>query len=170
MTFNGDLRVLGSRWSGSWWRLVRTDNQFLFVALHFRHVVRLLLNMQLYLDLERSAASIRRQCPSNRMTSSLNHYVYLRYLTLFILELSCSTLTLIIIIRSSYRGSSYLAWTAPTKKVQWQKTDKMDFHFKIFVSRFCYLINLMLFKIHVIICGKFLIKTKTLNKTWFNMP
>ena len=30
------------------------------MTLHFRHVVRLLLNMQLYLDLERSAASIRR--------------------------------------------------------------------------------------------------------------
>ena len=58
-TFNGDLLVLGSRWSGSWRRLVSTNNQFLFVSLHFPHVIRLLLSMQLLLlDLERS---IRRQ-------------------------------------------------------------------------------------------------------------
>ena len=61
-TFNGDLLVLGSRrWSGSWRRLVSTVNQFLFGSLGFLLVVRLLLSMQLLRDLERSAASIRRQ-------------------------------------------------------------------------------------------------------------
>ena len=49
-TFNGDLLVLGSRWSGSWRRLVSTDNQFLFGSLQFLHVVRLLLNLQLCLN------------------------------------------------------------------------------------------------------------------------
>ena len=49
-TFNGVLLVLGSRWSGSWRRLVSTDNQFLFGSLHFLHVVRLLLNLQLCLN------------------------------------------------------------------------------------------------------------------------
>ena len=60
-TFNGDLLVLGSRWSGSWRRLDSTVNQFLFGSLGFLLVVRLLLSMQLLRDLERSAASIRRQ-------------------------------------------------------------------------------------------------------------
>ena len=49
-TFNGDLLVLGSRWSGSWRRLVSTDKKLLFVSLHFLHVVCLLLNLQLCLN------------------------------------------------------------------------------------------------------------------------
>ena len=54
-TFNGDLLVLGSRWSGSWRRLVSTVNQFLFGSLQFPHVIRQLLSMQLLLlVLERS--------------------------------------------------------------------------------------------------------------------
>ena len=54
-TFNGDLLVLGSRWSGSWRRLVSTVNQFLFGSLQFLHVIRQLLSMQLLLlVLERS--------------------------------------------------------------------------------------------------------------------
>ena len=62
LTFNGDLWVLGSRWS--WSRLVHvgTDLLLLFGSLQFLLVVRLLLSMQLLLDLERSAASIRRHC------------------------------------------------------------------------------------------------------------
>ena len=49
-TFNGDLLVLGSRWSGSWRRLVSTVNQFLFGSHRFPHVVCLLLNLQLCLN------------------------------------------------------------------------------------------------------------------------
>ena len=59
-TFNGSLWVLGSRWSWSRLVLVGTDLLLLFGSLQFLLVVRLLLSMQLLLDLERSAASIRR--------------------------------------------------------------------------------------------------------------
>ena len=60
-TFNGSLWVLGSRWSRSRLVLVGTEFLLLFDSLQFLLVVRLLLSMQLLRDLERSAASIRRQ-------------------------------------------------------------------------------------------------------------
>ena len=60
-TFNGSLWVLGSRWCWSRLVLVGTDFLLLFDSLQFLLVVRLLLSMQLLRDLERSAASIRRQ-------------------------------------------------------------------------------------------------------------
>ena len=59
-TFNGSLWVLGSRWSWSRLVLVGTELLFLFGSLQFLLVVRLLLNVQLLLDLMRSTASIRR--------------------------------------------------------------------------------------------------------------
>ena len=59
LTFNGDLWVLGSRWSWSRLVLVGTELLFLFGSLQFLLVVRLLLSMQLLLDLERSAAMWR---------------------------------------------------------------------------------------------------------------
>ena len=70
-TFNGDLLVLGSRWSGSWRRLVSTVNQFLFDSLQFPHVICQLLSMQLLLlVLERS---IRRQYNFEEMKNTLIH-------------------------------------------------------------------------------------------------
>ena len=51
LTFNGDLWVLGSRWSWSRLVLVGTELLFLFGSLQFLLVVRLLLSMQLLLDL-----------------------------------------------------------------------------------------------------------------------
>ena len=65
-TFNGSLWVLGSRWSWSRLVLVGTELLFLFGSLQFLLVVRLLLNVQLLLDLMRSTASIRRQTNINQ--------------------------------------------------------------------------------------------------------
>ena len=59
-TFNGSLWVLGSRWCWSRLVLVGTELLFLFGSLQFLLVVRLLLNVQLLLDLMRSTASVRR--------------------------------------------------------------------------------------------------------------